>query len=595
MADYKSNYTGPEIDELLGKAGTALQESDLSVFVAVYGETTRAEIDAAESAGKTILCDWSGFVLNYMGNGTFVGVSTSSSAVTVVKAWVTVGWDNDAVNLLRKSSDVETSLSASSTNNKVAGAKAAYDAIAAKYTKPAGGIPASDLANAVQGILQTADEVIPAAATSSNKLADRAWVQSNQDVKVVYIEGHNYYVCEDYERLPEGTYATIGAALDAGKAAIVVIRDTDNSDNPLQDTRVLYAADDRDNAIGAISLYEFSVGLVSRINLLDDDTVTVTTDNSVVKFTYQSGKTAEQKAQARSNIGAGTYSKPDGGIPAADLASGVIPSAPGTLDTNVTTAQSVKSSEALSGTIKLHKVSKTGSYNDLLNKPSIPAAQIQSDWDQSDNTALDYIKNKPTIPDTSNFVQKSQTAGLLKNDGTVDTTSYGTYSKPSGGIPASDLASAVQTSLGKADSAYQKPSGGIPAADLASGVIPTVPTISTNIATDKSSNTKTASPAAVYNEVHPAVGSSQPSGGMLPNVFYNLGTLSGNTTFAFAAASDANIMNEWMFQFTTPSTAPTITWPAAITGWLGGSTPTINASKTYQVSVVNGLGVIAEF
>lgn len=31
----------------------------------------------------------------------------------------------------------------------------------------------------------------------------------------------------------------------------------------------------------------------------------------------------------------------------------------------------------------------------------------------------------------------------------------GTYSKPSGGIPASDLASAVQTSLGKADTALQ--------------------------------------------------------------------------------------------------------------------------------------------
>lgn len=50
----------------------------------------------------------------------------------------------------------------------------------------------------------------------------------------------------------------------------------------------------------------------------------------------------------------------------------------------------------------------------------------------------------------------------------------GTYSKPSGGIPASDLASAVQTSLGKADTAYQKPSGGIPASDLAAGVIPSL-------------------------------------------------------------------------------------------------------------------------
>lgn len=44
------------------------------------------------------------------------------------------------------------------------------------------------------------------------------------------------------------------------------------------------------------------------------------------------------------------------------------------------------------------------------------------------------------------------------------------YALPDGGIPAEDLATTVQTSLGKADTAYQKPSGGIPAADLASAV-----------------------------------------------------------------------------------------------------------------------------
>ena len=72
-------------------------------------------------------------------------------------------------------------------------------------------------------------------------------------------------------------------------------------------------------------------------------------------------------------------------------------------------------------------------------------------------------------------------SGILKGDGAggvsaaVAGTDYGTYSKPSGGIPSSDMTSAVQTSLGKADSAYQKPSGGIPASDLANGVIPSVP------------------------------------------------------------------------------------------------------------------------
>ncbi len=42
-------------------------------------------------------------------------------------------------------------------------------------------------------------------------------------------------------------------------------------------------------------------------------------------------------------------------------------------------------------------------YNNLTGKftytpPIIPAAQIQTDWDQQDTTAVDYFKNRPTIP-----------------------------------------------------------------------------------------------------------------------------------------------------------------------------------------------------
>ena len=40
----------------------------------------------------------------------------------------------------------------------------------------------------------------------------------------------------------------------------------------------------------------------------------------------------------------------------------------------------------------------SGSYDDLSDKPAIPAAQIQSDWNQTNTAALDYIKNKPVIP-----------------------------------------------------------------------------------------------------------------------------------------------------------------------------------------------------
>ena len=46
----------------------------------------------------------------------------------------------------------------------------------------------------------------------------------------------------------------------------------------------------------------------------------------------------------------------------------------------------------------LATVATSGSYNDLSGKPTIPAAQIQSDWNQTNSAAKDYIKNKPTVP-----------------------------------------------------------------------------------------------------------------------------------------------------------------------------------------------------
>lgn len=45
----------------------------------------------------------------------------------------------------------------------------------------------------------------------------------------------------------------------------------------------------------------------------------------------------------------------------------------------------------------LATVATSGSYNDLSNKPTIPAAQVQSNWTQTTTTAVDYIKNKPTL------------------------------------------------------------------------------------------------------------------------------------------------------------------------------------------------------
>ena len=57
----------------------------------------------------------------------------------------------------------------------------------------------------------------------------------------------------------------------------------------------------------------------------------------------------------------------------------------------------------------LATVAMSGSYTDLINKPEIPSAQIQSDWWQTNTNLPDYIKNKPTIGNATITLQKNGT------------------------------------------------------------------------------------------------------------------------------------------------------------------------------------------
>lgn len=86
--------------------------------------------------------------------------------------------------------------------------------------------------------------------------------------------------------------------------------------------------------------------------------------------------------------------------------------------------------------------------------------------------------------------------------------------------------------------------------------------------------------------------SSQPAGGFLPDVVYDLGEISGSVTFALAAAVSGNV-NHYFWMFDTGSTAPTVTWPSGIT-WADGSAPTPAASKHYEVSVLGGIAMCLE-
>ena len=113
------------------------------------------------------------------------------------------------------------------------------------------------------------------------------------------------------------------------------------------------------------------------------------------------------------------------------------------------------------------------------------------------------------------------------------------------------------------------------------------------------SDTEYITPKQIAGLASIPVDTSQPAGGMLPNVLYNLGTMAGSVTISLASPSDNTIANEYMFNFTADSTAPTITWDNGITSWAGNcldgnGDPVISADKFYEVSVLNGVGIITE-
>lgn len=74
----------------------------------------------------------------------------------------------------------------------------------------------------------------------------------------------------------------------------------------------------------------------------------------------------------------------------------------------------------------LATVATSGSYNDLSSKPTIPAAQVNSDWNASSGVAK--ILNKPTIPEikyTTNGSNKTSVSSLIFAGNNSSSTPYG--------------------------------------------------------------------------------------------------------------------------------------------------------------------------
>ena len=111
--------------------------------------------------------------------------------------------------------------------------------------------------------------------------------------------------------------------------------------------------------------------------------------------------------------------------------------------------------------------------------------------------------------------------------------------------------------------------------------------LSGNLYADRNSTTKSPTVKAVYDDAHPKMESEQPTGGMLPNVFYDLGILTGSVEFRLAAPIDASVLNHYFFVFRTGDVAPVIEWPASIIGWINGGEPDIEPLTHYEISIIN--------
>ena len=189
-----------------------------------------------------------------------------------------------------------------------------------------------------------------------------------------------------------------------------------------------------------------------------------------------------------------------------------------TEETDPTVPSHVKNITQANITSWNNKSDFSGNYNDLTNKPPIPS--------------------EVTETTVSNW-------GFTKNTGT--------YSKPSTGIPKADLASAVQTSLDKADTALQSHQDISGKANKISVVQTSASTIEIN-----------------------------------SNTFYKFGEVA-SLNITLASITDNTIYNEYMFEFVSGTTATTLTLPSSIK-WL--ETPTIDANKIYQCSIVDNVGLL---
>lgn len=88
----------------------------------------------------------------------------------------------------------------------------------------------------------------------------------------------------------------------------------------------------------------------------------------------------------------------------------------------------------------------------------------------------------------------------------------------------------------------------------------------------------------------PVVTQTASSVSINPNCLNQWGEIA-SLTITLATPSDATIVNEYMIEFTSGSTATTLSMPSSVEWAESCGSLSVEASKTYQISIVNNIGL----
>lgn len=226
----------------------------------------------------------------------------------------------------------------------------------------------------------------------------------------------------------------------------------------------------------------------------------------------------------------------------------------------------------------------------IKNKPSLATVATSGSYND--------LSNKPTIPDISGKVDKVSGKGLSTNDFTDD------LKNKLDGIATGAEVNVQSDWNATSGDAYikNKPSLATVATSGSYNDLSNKPIIPVETIVDTSMSSTSTNPvqnkiikAYIDNAVVTPVESvTSTSKSIEPNKYYKWTSAMSSLTITLATPTNTSILNNYMFEFTTSSSGCTLNVPSTVK-WANGEAPTIEASKTYQVSIINNLAVVSNF